>query len=178
MKRVLFIAMAAVTAGTALASMDQAAAKRELMMTASKVQAAMAAKDAATILNMMAPNFRWIHVGRPDENKTQAAASLKHLFDTSESVMLGINPISWKFSGSTVTIIDNGQITIRTKPTDKDPKSHIMIGRGKTRETFTKTKNGWKATRFVDLPGDKWTMDGKPFKMMQPAPVKKGDKGG
>jgi hypothetical protein len=177
MKRVLFIAIATGIGCSALASMDQAAVKRELMMAASKVQAAMAAKDAAPILATMAPNFRWIHIGRPDENKTQAAASLKRLFDTSESVVLGINPISWKFSGNTVTIIDNGQITIRTKPTDKDKMSHVMIGRGKTRETFTKTKNGWKATRFVDLPGEKWTMDGKPYNMRQMVPMKKG-KGG
>ena len=177
MKRFLFIAMAAVVTGSALASMDQAAVKRELMMAGSKVQAAMAAKDAATILNTMAPNFRWIHVGQPDENKTKFAASLKRLFATSDSVMLGINPTNWKFSGNTVTILDNGQITIRTKPTDKDKMSHVMIGKGKTRETFTKTKNGWKATLFVDLPGEKWTMDGKPYNMRQPVVVKKG-KGG
>jgi ketosteroid isomerase-like protein len=157
------VALAAV-AGMAL-TLARADVKQEMKELGARAEKAFAAKDAATLINMLDEKFVWKHCdGRPNENKKQAGDGLKAFFAMADSIKITFKDKSIVQKGNVVTLVSEETMECTMKP-GQDKKVHKMKSVNTSKETWVKTAKGWKATMFEDLPGAKVWMDGKPFDM-------------
>ena len=156
----LIAAMGAILILTA-AQADDKKVKKEFEAMQPKAERAFAKKDAAWLIGGLDDKFMWKHVGRPDENKKQTETGLKMWFKSAGKITCKMSVKDFKVSGDTVTMVSATTMSSKMKP-GKDKKSHMMKYTMSMKETWVKTKAGWRATMFEDMPGVKMWMDGKP----------------
>ena len=173
MKRFAYLMAGALVFAAAFASMDEATARKEMKAMEKRAIKAFKNEDAKTLVDMLAEDFTWTHQGgRPTENKKQAADGLKQFFAMGDHFNVKWTTDSFTYKDGKVVMVTSSVMSCKMK-LPKDKKTHTMKSTGSVRETWVKGPKGWKATMFEDQPGEKMTMDGKPYD-----PSKMGGPGG
>jgi ketosteroid isomerase-like protein len=141
---------------------DTAAVRKELMAQYAKMAAAFKRKDAAGVVSTMAPDAEARVPGGPVIRRADMEASMKSQLATVQSVksmVYKIDSLTVKGNTAVATVTGNSSIVIL----DDDHKPHTVDQINKVRNTWTKTKAGWRI-KVAEMLGIKVFVDGKPLR--------------
>src|SRR5258708_2830643 len=171
---------ALVLALAAPATADDAAVKKELMANFNKATKQFKAKDIKGFMSMYTDDFKGKGPTGAAQTKASIEKEMKEAMDTTKS----LDKSELKISKCTVkgdTAQVESSMTLGMKVVDAKGemgtkgKTHDLLMVENAKETWVKTKSGWKVKSGEVLPSGKMLVDGKP--MSAPPAPKPGKKG-
>jgi hypothetical protein len=161
MKRTLVLLGAVALASFAVADANSDFAKFAKEM-APRAKRAFETRNAKFFETTSAPDFVDKMMGQP-MTKKQSMAEMKRMFDECKSIKADLKVLSTKASGNTGVAMTFGHMTMITKPSKQDPKSHKIVMDMWLKETWIRSGKTWKMKMIESAKPMKMTMDGKPF---------------
>jgi hypothetical protein len=162
MKRILGIVLGAAMCASAFAGDANADFAKFAKEMAPRAKRAFEAKNVKFFESTAAPDFVDKMMGQPMTRK-QSMAEMKRMFDESKSIKADLKVLSTKASGNTGVAMTFGHMTIITKPTKQDPKSHKLVMDMWLKETWVRSGKTWKMKMIETAKPMKMMMDGKPM---------------
>ena len=177
LNRVSIIPMLLLLVTSITAGADEASVKKEMYAIFDKSVKQFKTRDIKGFMSMIADDYKGKGPGGASQTRATMAAQMKQAMDSTKELNkaeMKITKIS--VSGSTANI--ESTMTLAMKVVDAagtmGPKGqlHSVTEVENQRETWVKTKGGWKIKIGEVLPGGKMMVDGKPFPPVAP-PKKK-----
>ncbi len=170
------VAVCLAAASAAFASPDEASVRKAMMANFDKSVKQFKAKDLKGFMSMYADDFSGKGPDGKPMTKTTVEAEMKEAMATTKSVeesKLTIEKLTVKGDSaeleSTMTL--KMQVVDAKGEMGVKGKLHSLTMVEKSKETWVKTKDGWKVKKGSVVPGGKMLVDGKPFP--PPPPAKK-----
>ncbi len=159
----------------ALASPDDAKIKKEMLAQFDKATAQFKARDLKGFMSMYTDDFKGVGMDGKAQTKKSIEAEMKDAMANTKSLdkaELSIEKVTSKGNTATTDSTMHLEMHVVDAKGEMGPKGkeHAMSMWEKSRETWVKTKAGWKVKSGQALPGGKMLLDGKPF---PPAPPSK-----
>lgn len=128
-----------------------------------KATKAFASKDIAFFQKMTAADFSFKQYGRPVSPRKAALGELKMMFDSMKTIKVKDTVLSASAAANVGTVKIASYMIGVSKPTPQDKKARKVEMWSYTRETWTRTPEGWKLKMIEETKPGKMTMDGKPY---------------
>ena len=118
-------------------------------------------KDVAKLMKMLTPDVMYKEVGGKTMNYKEMDALMKQQLGNIQSIDAFKTTIK-KLTVKGKTAQSETSMTLKGKVADPQGKIHVMTSMSTTRDTWTKTPQGWRM-KMIEALSDKMLMDGKPM---------------
>ena len=127
-------------------------------------------KDIKSMFSLLTPDAKFIEVGGQKTTREQMHQMMEQMLSTMSLSKATSTIDKLNVSGDTAI----AEVTLRSSGAMKgqDKKTHLVGYVSKSRDTWTKTSEGWKLKQIVAV-SENMTMDGKPVNYGAPPPAKK-----
>jgi hypothetical protein len=166
--RARWIAAALLSMAIPAAADDTASFKKEMLAIFDKSVKQFKARDIKGFMTMFTDDYTGKGARGEPQTKATFEREMKAAMDSTRATNradLRIDKLSVKGSTAELESTMTLDLTIVDTEGGMGPKGkvHNMLEVEKSRETWVKTKDGWKVKKGEVLPGGKMLMDGKPF---------------
>jgi ketosteroid isomerase-like protein len=156
MRKIISLLLVSVVAATVLAG-----DRDEIRGLYSKLQTAIKNKDLKTIRWAATKDMKWKDTSGQVRSIDQVLEQIKQQFAMTKKVT-GCN-----FMADSVKLMGDKAVAmasfkIMADVIGQDKKSHKLVNWGKSKDSFRRTKDGWRCY-MVERLSDKTTLDGKPW---------------
>lgn len=149
---------------------DDATVRKALGAQYTKFNQGLIKKDLKSTFSLLTPDAKFIEVGGQTRTHEQMHQMMEQMLSTM-TISKATNTIDkLKVTGETAI----AEVTLKSSGAMKgeDKKTHTVGYISKSRDTWTKTAEGWKLKQIVAV-SENMTMDGKPVNYGAPPPAKK-----
>lgn len=157
---ILTLTAAAILLPFTLTAYAQKSEEKPIRAIYAKLDALYRKKDVAKLMKMLTPDATYKEVSGKTMNYKEMDTLMRQQLAAIQSIDAFKTTIK-KLTVKGTTAKSETSMTLKGKVTDPQGKMHAMTSMSTTRDTWTKTPQGWRI-KMIEALTDKVLMDGKP----------------